>query len=106
MDCSIVLMLEAMKQGTFTNVEDYINEGEQKRIIAWFNQYAHGKDDNVKISIIVELLYELYIRENIDFYSTEEFQRVTIALAEKYHFDRIQFLGMLQSFRTLIYGEN
>lgn len=105
MGSSIVLMLEAMKQGTFTDVDDYINAGEKKSIIEWFSQYMYEEQRDAAMEEIVALMYELHMRENIVFYPVEEFRRVVIALAEKYCFDSNRFLEMLHSFRTLVYGE-
>lgn len=105
MGSSIVLMLEAMKQDTFTDVDDYINAREKKSIIEWFSQYMHEEKRGAAMEEIVALMYELHMRENIDFYPVEEFRRVAIALAEQYCFDSNRFLEMLHSFRKLVYGE-
>lgn len=106
MNWSIISMFEDRKRETFTNIDDYLSKSEQERIIAWFSQYTLKKDINVDVNTVIDLMYELYIRENIDFYPVDEYQRVTTVLAEKYHINRTQFLEMLQSFRLLVYGRS
>lgn len=105
MNCSIVSMLEAIKLGTFTDVDAYMKEKEKISLITWFEQYSLAGEISLDISTVINLMYELYVRENIDFYPVEEYQRVTTELASRYHFDRTRFLEILQSFRRLVYGE-
>lgn len=105
MNYSIIQMLEAMKQGVFTNVDEYLSEDDKRNILYWFSKYACENSNDMEITSIIEFLFELYIHENIDFYPVEEFQRVTTTWAESYHFEKNLFLNMLQAFRILIYGE-
>jgi hypothetical protein len=105
MNYSIIQMLEAMKQGVFTNVDEYLSEDDKRNIVNWFSKYTCKNSNKMKLESIIELLYELYIHENIDLYPVEEFQRVAAAWAEIYHFEKDLFLNMLQAFRILIYGE-
>ncbi len=106
MNWSIISMFEDIKREAFTNIDDYLNKSEQKCVVAWFRQYTLRKDKNVDVITVIDLMYELYIRENIDLYPIDEYQQVTTVLAEKYHFNRTQFLEMLQSFRILVYGRS
>lgn len=106
MNYSIIQMLEAMKQGCFTNIDEYLGEDGKSNIFNWFSKYACENSSEMALEPIIELLFELYIHENIDFYPIEEFQRVTTTWAASYHFERKLFLNMLQDFRVLVYGEN
>lgn len=104
MNWSIISMFEAIKREAFTNIADYLSNREQERVIAWFSQYTLKKDISSDVNSAINLMYELYIRENIDLYPVDEYQRITTVLSEKYHLDRTQFLEMLQNFRILVYG--
>ena len=90
MNHQMISMLEDIKTGTYTS---YTN---------WFTQFALGNTNETES--IISLIYELYIREDIDLRPYEEYVKVVSYLAEKYNFDKSKFLYLYQQFRQMIFG--
>lgn len=102
MNHQMISMLEDIKTGTYTSYTNYLDEVTVNQILHWFTQFALG--DTNETESIISLIYELYIREDIDLRPYEEYVKVVSYLAEKYNFDKSKFLYLYQKFRQMIFG--
>ncbi len=100
---SIITFLENTKLGIKENAEDYFNKDEKKVILNWFEEYVSQTCQVNKFEMAINLMYDLYIRENFDVYDVNEFNNVVAFLSEEYGLSKDNFLILLTSFRELIY---
>lgn len=101
MNHQMINMLEDIKSGAYTSYTDYLDEVTVNHIVHWFAQFASGGAN--KVENILNLIYELYIREDIDFRPYEEYICVVSYLSEKYDFDKSRFLDLYQQYRYLVF---
>jgi len=101
MNHQIINMLEAIKTETYTSYVNYLNKATVERISKWFCSFA--LEDVGEIENIIGLMYELYVREDIDLRPYEDYTRLVSYLAEKYKFDASKFLDLYQQLRQMIF---
>lgn len=101
MNHQMINMLEDIKTGSYTSYTDYLDEVTVNHIVRWYTQFASVGTN--KVENILNLIYELYIREDIDFCPCEEYIRVVSYLSEKYYFDKSRFLDLYQQFRHMVF---
>lgn len=56
-----------------------------------------------EIEKVISLMYELYVREDIDFYPYEEYTRIISYLSTQYNFDKNDCLSLYSAFRKLVF---
>lgn len=103
MSTAIITLLEDMAHGTIIDYSNYLSSEELQAIRNWYSSYGGSSETTDKE--IIGLLYELYIREDIDFRPVDEFQDISSSLAKRYHFENTQFLNMYIRVRELLYGK-
>ena len=101
MNHHIINMLEAIKTGTYTSYVNYLDEATVEQISKWFSSFA--SEDIRGIKNIIDLMYELYVREDIDLRPYEDYARLVSSLAEKYKFAESEFLNLYQQFRQMVF---
>lgn len=102
MNARIVNMLEAIKGGTYIIYTDYLENTDIDAICQWFHPIISG--DRYEIEKVISLMYELYLRENIDFYPYEEYMQIVSYLSTQYNFNKDDFLDLYSAFRKLVFG--
>ena len=95
MNARIVNMLEAIKVGTYIIYTDI------DAICQWSYPIISGNRD--EIEKMISLMYELYVREDIDFFPYEEYTRIISYLSTQYNFDKNDFLSLYSAFRKLVF---
>lgn len=103
MNARIVNMLEAIKVGTYIIYTDYLENSDIDAICQWSYPIISGNRD--EIEKVISLMYELYIREDIDFYPYEEYTRIISYLSTQYNFDKNNFLNLYSAFRKLVFED-
>lgn len=101
MNTRIVNMLEAIKVGTYIIYTDYLENTDIDAICQWSYPIISGNRD--EIEKVISLMYELYVREDIDFYPYEEYTRIISYLSTQYNFDKNDFLSLYSAFRKLVF---
>lgn len=101
MNARIVNMLEAIKVGTYIKYTDYLENSDIDAICQWSYPIISGNRD--EIEKVISLMYELYIREDIDFYPYEEYTRIISYLSTQYNFEKKDFLNLYSAFRRLVF---
>ena len=101
MNYQMINMLEAIKTGTYTSCTNYLEKVTVEEILQWFCSFS--LDNTNEIENIISLMYELYVREDIDLRPYEEYTRVVSYLAEKYNFDKSKFLDLYQQFHQMVF---
>ena len=95
-------MLEAVKRKAYTGPDEYLTDADTKALHLWYSRYTSRTEYDIED--IVDLLYFLYIRENIDLYPCDLFQSTVSYLAERHGFERSSFCDILSSFRKLVFN--
>jgi len=95
-------MLEDIKTGTYKGIASYLVTDDIQALRQWYENYSLS--GCIADEELVNLLYELYIREDIDFRPREHYKEIVSTLARKYHFDSTNFLSMYQQYRTILFG--
>ena len=96
-------MLEDIKIAAYKGVTNYLAPNDIQTLRQWYERFSDIKyidDEN-----LVSLMYELYIREDIDFRPCEDYNVIVSSLAEKYCFNSTNFLNMYQQYRKILFGE-
>ena len=101
MNNRIIRMFEDIKCNKYSAYCDYVNEDDIRSIRQWF--FKCSRDDSATTENIISLMYELYIRENIDFYPNDEYARIVAQIARKYHLNTVDFPEIYMSFRKMVY---
>lgn len=96
-------MLEDIKSGTYSGYANYLGSNEIQLLLQWYNCFSSQKSKDVNHSI--DLLYELYIRGNIDYKPYEEYKKIVSSLVERYHFKYSDFLNLYQQFKKITFGD-
>lgn len=104
MNMNYINMLEAIKNDGYSNFHDYITDSEITEINNWYNTYSSINEMNMEN--IIDLLYFLYMRENIDIYPIDEYHHVVNKIAEVFKFHAEKFMEMFIEFRKIVYGFN
>lgn len=100
MNSRMINMLEAMKSEPYTTYTDFLKDADVGKITHWFSSVT--PEDSCKLEKVINLMYELYVRENIDFYPYEEYTRVVSYLSEEYKFATNDFLSLYRQFKKMI----
>ena len=103
MNPRIINMLESIKRNTYTNPDEYLNVTDIEAIRLWYSQYATSATYDIEKCI--DLLYFLYIRENIEFYPYEEFQKIVSSIAQIHGFEIESFWDILAAFRKTVFND-
>lgn len=103
MNIRIINMLESIKQRTYTNPAEYLTDADIEAIHLWYSQYTSSTTYDIEKCI--DLLYFLYIRENIEFYPYEEFQKIVSSIAQIHGFEIESFWDILASFRKIVFND-
>lgn len=101
MNKQLVNMLEDLKIKEYTSYTNYLDSATEKQLVEWFSHFSSKKSRQIESAI--DLLYELYFFEDIDFRPCEEYTKRISYLAEKYSFDKMAFLDLYQQFRQLVF---
>lgn len=101
MNNKLVNMLEDIKTNKYTIYSNYLNDVDIENISKWYGSFA--LNEQVDFEIIINLMYELYIREDIDSRPYEDYKRLTTYFADKYRFKSVNFLDIYRSFRNLLF---
>ena len=102
MNNGLMNMLEDIKSNKFKSYDFYLDEKCTEKLLSWYNSYS--SDRSIGVDMVVGFVYDLYIREDIDYYSHDEYVRTVSLLAEKYHFQPSDFLTLYRQFREMLYG--
>lgn len=102
MKIKLIDLLEDIKLDKYTSYTDYLDSADVEEIAKWYNTFA--VKESINFETIIELIYELYIREDIDLRPYEEYKRLTTYLADKYGFNCEHFLDVYRSFRNLLFS--
>lgn len=102
MNIELINLLEGMKRDTASDCTFYLSSKQLQQIRDWYSKY--GGEDHTSNKDVIDLLYELYIREDIDSRPVEDYQRLVFSLADVYHFDKNQFLAMYIHFKEMLFG--
>lgn len=100
MNLNLIAYFEEVKLGGSHNIDHFLAKDEKDLILNWYNGNVNKTGT---IDTALNFMYELYIRENLDIYEVEEFQRVVQSLSNKYGFDIKQIFSILNSYRVFIY---
>lgn len=98
----LVEMLEDIKCGQYTTFYDYLDDDSIQELYRWFNKYSNS--ESVVIERIIDLMYELYIRENIDCHPVDEYERIVSNLASQFRFKAHDFLDLYACFRKMVFA--
>ena len=101
----IIDYLEVLKCGNSVSVETYLSNDDKQAILSWYRKYIHVHD-NIDFEKVIDLLYVLYVRENLEFYPVNEFQQLILSLAQTHGFDKNDFWSLYSDFRILVFGDN
>ena len=101
MNFRMINLLEAIKTKTYTTYTDFLENADVEKITRWFSAAASEK--LCEFEKAIDLMYELYIREDIDFCPYEEYTRIASCLSEKYEFDVNDFLNLYHQFRMMVF---
>lgn len=99
---NLLSLLEAMKYEKCNNLDEFITDSDKQMIYNWFNKYSNSV--YYSIESIIQLLFYLYLHENLDFYTVEEYQKVADFLSQKYKINKVDFLDMYMEFKLLLYN--
>lgn len=101
MSSRIINMLEAIKTETYTTYTDFLEKTDIERVTQWFSSAV--SENSCEFEKIISLMYELYIREDIDFYPYEKYTSVVSYLSEEYEFDANDFLNLYHQFKKMVF---
>lgn len=105
MNCKIIDMLEAIKFDNYSKAEEHLEVGDIQEILSWYEKYTTAERNCYDIEKAIDLLYALYVRENLVVYPVEEFQRVVGQLADIHSFKKEMIWEILSDFKKIVYGE-
>ena len=103
MNSRMINMLEAIKTETYTTYTDFLENTDVGIINQWFFSVALEK--SYRLEKVISLMYELYVREDIDFYPYEEYTKIVSYLSEKYKFAANDFLNLYIQFKKMIFED-
>jgi len=96
----IAVQLQKMREGI---KEDILLDSKSFDVVkAWYERFCSSAFQPERA---IELLYALFIRENLDFYVVDEFQRVSNEICNKYEINNQLFLHMLSDFRKIVFEQ-
>lgn len=98
---NLINLFEDIKLDKYTSFEDYLTEEDVEKVSVWFHSFS--EEQNNDFEKIIDLMYVLYVREDIDLRPYEEFNRLAVYYAEKYSFKTEDFLNLYISFRKMLF---
>lgn len=106
MNTEIINFFESIKLGKFdvSAAESKLGNECKELILKWYKKYAEINDNNVSLVDIIGLAYFLYIRENIDLYSIDDYHRTVETIAIEYNIRENCFLQMLTDYRRMLFS--
>lgn len=102
MNTKMLHMFESIKSETYTTYTDFLEKSDIERIKQWFSSVAQ-ENSCEGFEKIISLMYEFYIREDIDFRSDDEYTRIVSYLSEEYGFAAKDFLNLYQGFKKIFF---
>ena len=105
MNYRIINMLEEIKLGKDVKSQEYLDDSDIQKIVSWYEKYSTMHKEECTVEKAVDLLYALYVRENITVYPVEEFQHVVEELSNIHSFKADMIWNLLSDFKNMIYGE-
>lgn len=100
MNMNLVNMFEAIKRDQFKEIGAYLNNEDIEILKQWHEENTENTGFDMRKAI--DLMYYLYIHENIDLYGPSEFRRIESELAKLYGIKEL--LKLIVSFKETIYG--
>ena len=97
----LIALLEEIKLNRYYDYHDYLNNEDIEKITEWYNSFA--TTSSLDFDKIIGLMYELYLREDIDLRPYEDYIQLITYLADEYQFDKTNFLEIYKSFKDLLY---
>lgn len=101
MQNKLINMLEDIKMDKYTSYSNYLDGTDVEKISTWYYTFVSNRVTDVEK--IIDLIYELYIREDVDLKPYEDYKILTTYLADKYEFNCENFLDIYRSFRDLLF---
>ena len=98
---SIITVFEDKKFNRYSSFDNYLDNEQVKKISHWFCKFSKKQ---INMEQVIELMYDLYLRDNIDYYDAKEYTEVVGFLSEKYGFSRSDFLDLYKQFRKLVFN--
>ena len=98
-----IKVLEEMKRTKNRDAKARLSTEEINTLIDWYNQFSSKQCSKESIDTILELLYELYIKENIDLYPREIYFKESKKIIDKYGLKEGNFINLLSSYRKLVF---
>ena len=98
---SIIKVFEDKKFNRYSSFDNYLDNEQVKKISHWFWKFSKKQ---INMEQVIELMYDLYLRDNIDYYDAKEYTEVVGFLSEKYGFSRSDFLDLYKQFRKLVFN--
>lgn len=97
----LIAMLESIKHNKYNSYHDYLDSEDIETILEWYNSFTITRSSDIEK--IIDLMYELYIREDIDLRPYADYIVLITYLADEYQFDKTKFIEIYKSFRDLLF---
>lgn len=98
-----VHLFEAIKNNSFTSINDYLTKDEIILVYSWFCKYSSLKLEKISLEKIIDLMYYLYIFEDIDLYTLEEYTKVVESISEKYGITKKDFINLFSDYKKMVF---
>ena len=106
MNLKIIYLLEDIKSGNKNICDIYdsdnlLDNETKEHITKWYLKYANN--DQHDLSKIVELMYFLYIKQDIDLLSPQDYSELRDLKSKQYDIKNGEFLNMLTAYRKILF---
>ena len=102
MNIRIVNMLEAIKHNRYTASDEYLSAEDTAAICSWYSQYTTSKEYGIED--VIDLMYYLYVRENIDLYPRDVFVGTVDYLVQRHSLKESCICDLLSSYHKLVFN--